>query len=120
MTTCIMANHNLGGDCLAIQKLKAQSTVSSSNVGLINGVILTLLSLATTFKSYREQATPLCTVAYHNLRGHPTGDTGYLAIIIVLSKLYVAPENNCWPLDIHKIVLRVIMLKILMDFCFCF
>ena len=86
-TSCTMSNHNLGKDHLAIQTLKAQGTVSSSNVGLINGAILTLLSLVTIFKSYKEQATSICAVAYQNLRGCPTGDPGCSSKITVLSKL---------------------------------
>ena len=47
-----MPNHNLGGDHLAIQTLKTQCTISSSDIGLGYGIILVLLSLATMFKSY--------------------------------------------------------------------
>ena len=82
-----MASHNLGGDHLAIQTVKTQCSVSSSNVGLINGFILALLSLVTMFKSYKEQAMKICAVAYHSLRGHPAGDLGCSATQIALSKL---------------------------------
>ena len=73
-------------DHLAIQTLKAQCTASSFNFGLINGAILALLSLIAVFKSFEEQATSVCVVVYHNLRGHPAGDPGCSADRIVLSK----------------------------------
>ena len=87
MASFAKANHNLGWDQPAIQTLKTKCSTSSSNVGLINVAILSLLSLVPIFKSYEEQATTICAVAYHNLRDHPAGDPGCLATRIVLSKL---------------------------------
>ena len=82
-----MSNHNLGGNHSAIQTLSALCFVSSSNVGLINVAILALLNLVPISKSYEEQAKVIYAVAYHNVRDHPVGDPGCLAIIIALPKL---------------------------------
>ena len=82
-----MPDHNLWVDYLDIQTLKAQCTASSPNVGLVNGAIIALLSLVTVFKSFEEQTTSICVMAYHNLRGHPAGEPGGSVDRIVLSTL---------------------------------
>ena len=55
MTSFDKANHILGGNQPAIQILKTQCSTSSSNVGLINVAILSLLNLVPYSKATRSR-----------------------------------------------------------------